>query len=146
MIDVIDFEDGAEMKSGIKKSRYQVIPAQRLARFERPRPALPWERSKMKNPVYYRLMKDGSFAGFKRVVTEFLSPGSTRWQLDSIPHDDEATQKLSKPAMGIATLGREKIVTTKQRRVTNPQSKDQSGSDAWDRGRFLKKLNEKSTE
>ena len=71
-------------------------------------------------------MKDGNFAGFKRVITEFLSPGSTRWQLDPVPHDAEETQKLSRPAMGTATLGREKIVTTEQMRVTNPKSKDQS--------------------
>jgi len=71
-------------------------------------------------------MNNGSFAGFKRVVTEFLSPGSTRWQLEPLPHDADATQKLSRPAMGTATYPREKIVTTEQMRVTNPKSKDQS--------------------
>ena len=73
----------------------------------------------MSNPEYYRLIgKDGSFVGFKRVVTEYLPAAATRWQLDPVKHDSEATQKLSQPAMGTATLGREKIVTTKQRRVS----------------------------
>jgi len=77
----------------------------------------------MNNPVYYRLIgKDGSFVGFKRIVTEYLPAAATRWQLDPVPHDSEATQKLIGPAMGTETLGREKITTVKQRRVTNPKS------------------------
>ena len=78
----------------------------------------------MKNPVYFRLFKDDSFVGFKRVVTEYLPAAATRWQLDSFPHDENATQALSKPAMGTATLGREKIISGgKQRRVTHAKSK-----------------------
>lgn len=65
----------------------------------------------MKNPVYYRLIKDGSFVGFKRIVTEYLPAAHARWQLTPIPHDSDETQKLSKPAMGIGTLGREKITS-----------------------------------
>ena len=77
----------------------------------------------MSNPEYYRLIgKDGNFVGFKRIVTEYLPAAATRWQLDPVTHDSEATQKLIKPAMGIATLGREKIGKAEQRRVTNPKS------------------------
>lgn len=71
-------------------------------------------------------MKDGHFAGFKRIVTEYLPAAATRWQLESFPHDENATQKLNKPAMGIETLGREKITTVKQRRITHPKSKEQT--------------------
>jgi len=125
----LEIEDGGEMgdKKGISRtSRYQVLTAERrnLCRKERLWGYL--ERSEMKNPVYYRLFKNDCFAGFKREVTEYLSPGSTRWQLDPVPHDSEETQKLSRPAMGTATLGRQKIATTEQMRVTNPKSKDQS--------------------
>ena len=80
----------------------------------------------MNNPVYYRLMKDERFVGFKRIVTEYLPAAHTRWQLSPIPHDSEESQKLSRPAMGIATLGREKIVTAEQRRVTSPKPEEQS--------------------
>lgn len=112
--------------SRIKKSRYQVIPAETLARHDRPRLALRWERKKMTtNPVYYRLISEaGNFVGFKRIVTEWLPAAATRWQLDPVPHDQERTQKLSQPAAGTATLGREKIITTKKRIVTNPKSKE----------------------
>ena len=113
-----EIENGGVIESTeIKTSRYQVLSAEVLESHRKDRLWGYLERSKMKKPVYYRLMKDGNFAGFKREITEFLSPGATRWQLDSIPHDEEATQKLNKPAMGIATLGREKIITDKQRRV-----------------------------
>lgn len=81
----------------------------------------------MNNPQYYRLKKDERFVGFKRIVIEYLPATQSRWQLDPFPHDSEATQKLSQPAMGIATLGRGKITTTEQRRVTNPKSLDSSG-------------------
>ena len=74
----------------------------------------------MDNPVYYRLMGEkGNFVGFKRIVTEYLTAGHSRWQLSEIPHDPVKTQKLSKPAMGTATMKREKIVTPSQVRV-NP--------------------------
>jgi len=63
----------------------------------------------MKNPEYFRLIKDESFVGFKRVITEYLPAAGTRWQLDEIEHDPEETQRLSKPAMGIETLKRERI-------------------------------------
>lgn len=81
----------------------------------------------MDNPVYYRLIGEkGNFVGFKRIVTEYLPAAATRWQLDPFPHDSEATQKLSEPAMGTATLGREKITSGKQTqtRITHPKSKD----------------------
>jgi len=68
----------------------------------------------MKNPEYYRLIdKDGSFVGFKRIVTEYLPAAATRWQLRPLVHDSDRTVKLGQPAMGIATLGREKILTEK---------------------------------
>ena len=56
----------------------------------------------MKNPGYFRLIKDGNFVGFKRVITEYLPAGQTKWQFDPIEHDDEDTQKLSKPFFGQA--------------------------------------------
>ena len=122
-----EIENGGVMESSrIKKSQYQVIPAEVLEDHRKDRLWGYLERNKMKNPVYYRLTDNGNFAGFKRVVTEFLSPGDSKWRLDSIPHDEDATQKLSRPAMGTATLGREKIVTTEQRRVTSPKSKEQT--------------------
>lgn len=66
----------------------------------------------MKNPEYFRLIgKDGNFVGFKRIVTEYLPATMTRWQFDPVIHDSEATIKLSKPAVGTATLGREKITS-----------------------------------
>lgn len=63
----------------------------------------------MKNPHYFRLKKDGKFAGFKRIVTEYLSPGCGKWQLNPIPHDEGETESLSKPAMGIDNLKRESL-------------------------------------
>lgn len=88
----------------------------------------------MDNPVYYRLIGEkGNFVGFKRIVTEYLDAGANRWHFLEIPHDPERTQKLSKPAMGTATLGREKIVTPSQVRVsTGPRTEgshvDMSGA------------------
>ena len=119
-------EDGGEMEGLSKMSRYQVLTAERrnLRRKERLWGYL--ERNNMKNPVYLRLFKGERFAGFKRVVTEYLPAAATRWQLDSFPHDEDATQTLSRPAMGTATLGREKISTAEQMRVTNPKSKEQT--------------------
>lgn len=112
-------------RTKIKKSLYQVIPADRLTSYQHARTVRSWERNKMKNPVYFRLIdKNGNFVGFKRIVTEFLPATMTKWQLDPVEHDSEETQKLSKPAMGIATLGREKIVTPEQIRVTHPKSKE----------------------
>jgi len=97
----------------------------------------------MINPVYYRLSKDGHFVGFKRVVTEFLPVIATRWQLDPVDHDENATHKLTQAAMGIAKLGREKIISSnKQRRVTHPKSKEQAepepGSESGDIREFMK--------
>ena len=63
----------------------------------------------MKNIEYFRLIKDGCFVGFKRIVTEYLPPGHSSWQLAQVDHDPEETQKLSKPAMGIENLKRERI-------------------------------------
>jgi len=80
----------------------------------------------MKNHIYYRLIKDGHFVDFKRIVTEYLPAAANKWQLESFPHDENDTQKLSKPGMGIETLGREKITTVKQRRITHPKSKEQT--------------------
>ena len=121
-----EIEDGGEMEGISKTSPYQVLTVDRRERHRRKRLWGYLERSKMKNPVYFRLFKDESFVGFKRVITEYLPAAATRWQLDSFPHDENATQALSKPAMGTATLGREKIVTTEQRRVTHPKSKKQT--------------------
>lgn len=104
--------------SRVKISQYQVIAAERLA--------LRFERNRMNNPVYYRLIKDGSFVGFKRIVTEYLPAAHTRWQLEPFPHDSEETQKLSKPAMGIGTLGREKITSHGQTSVPEPEPEEQS--------------------
>jgi len=58
----------------------------------------------MANPEYYRMMKDGRFVGFKRVVTEYLAAGHSRWRLIEEAHDE--TQKLSEPAVGIKKLPR----------------------------------------
>ena len=60
----------------------------------------------MKNPEHFRLIKDGNFVGLKRVITEYLPAGQNKWQFNPIEHD--ASQKLSKPAMGIETLKRER--------------------------------------
>ncbi|MBA7676119.1 hypothetical protein ES703_84360 [subsurface metagenome] len=110
------------MESKSKTSRYQVLTAERrnLRRKERLWGYL--ERNEMKNPVYYRLFKNECFVGFKRVVIEYLPAAATRWQLDSFPHDENATQSLSQPAMGTATLGREKIIKGKQESVNEPES------------------------
>lgn len=60
--------------------------------------------------MYFRLLKDGHFVGFKRVVVEYLPAGSDKWLLNSIiEHDPEETQRLSKPGVGIASLKRESI-------------------------------------
>ena len=125
MINELEIDDGLEIESAkVKTSRYQVLTAVRLKSYRQ------WgylERNEMKNPVYYRMMKDGHFVGFKRIVTEYLPVAATRWQLDPMDHDENATQILSQPAMGIVTLGREKISSSgKQRRVTHPKSKVQN--------------------
>lgn len=121
-----EIEDVGVMESSrIKKSRYQVLTAGRLESLRKDRLWGYLERNEMNNPVNYRLMKDGKFAGFKRIVTEWLPPGANRWQLDSIPHDEEETQKLSKPAMGTATLGRERIIKGDLKRGTGPESDEQ---------------------
>ena len=61
----------------------------------------------MANPGYFRLVKNGRFVGFKRIITEFLPAGHSMWGLDELEHDE--AQKLSRPATGIATLKRERI-------------------------------------
>ena len=66
----------------------------------------------MKNPEYFRLMKNGLFVGFKRVITEFLPASHNVWQLDLLEHDPKDTQKLSSPAIGIETLKRERITSS----------------------------------
>lgn len=113
----------AEGKVGIKSSQYQVLSAARVKSHKKERLWGYLERRDMKNPVYFRLFKNGSFVGFKRIITEYLPAAATRWQLDPVIHDSSDTQMLSRPAMGTATLGREKIISDKQRRVTNPKSK-----------------------
>ena len=70
------------------------------------------EREKMKNPVYFRLIKDEKFVGFKRVVTEFLPAGHNTWQLDPIEHNPDDTQILNRPAVGIENLKREGITSS----------------------------------
>lgn len=69
----------------------------------------------MKNPVYYRMMLDGRFVGFKRIVTEYLPASHTTWQLASLKHNPDETSQLSTPAFGIETYKREKIVSSKKR-------------------------------
>lgn len=66
----------------------------------------------MKNPVYFRLMLDGRFIGFKRIVTEYLPASHTRWQLAPLEHNPDEMQKLSTPAFGIQTLKREKLLSS----------------------------------
>jgi len=65
----------------------------------------------MRNPEYFRLVKNEGFVGFKRVITEYLPAGHSRWQLAPIDHDQEDTKKLSRPAMGIVSLKRERITS-----------------------------------
>ena len=124
MISELEIENGGEMEGKSRTSRYQVLTVERRNLFRKERLWGYLERSEMKNPAYFRLFKDGRFVGFKRVITEYLPAAATRWQLDSFPHDEDATQSLSRPAMGTATLGREKIVTTEQIRVTHAKSKN----------------------
>lgn len=79
----------------------------------------------MKNPVYFRLIKDGHFVGFKRIVTEFLPASCTKWQLEPLEHDPEDSQILSKPAMGIVILKRERIIAvTKKAEKEEPQTQN----------------------
>lgn len=72
----------------------------------------------MKNPEYFRLIKDGQFVGFKRIVTEYLPAGHDRWQLDQVEHDPNETKRLSNPAIGTESLKRERII------AGNKSSKD----------------------
>lgn len=60
----------------------------------------------MANPEYFRLIKGNDFAGFKRIVTEYLPPGSDRWQLEPVEHDADNITRLSRPAVGIESLKR----------------------------------------
>lgn len=106
----IGSNNGGLEKVEIKRSKYQILSLDLLARCRQVKP--PFGRIKeMKNPVYFRLMKDESFVGFKRVVTEYLPAGHSRWQFDPIEHDPEDTQKLGRPAVGIAALKRERITS-----------------------------------
>ncbi len=59
----------------------------------------------IRNPQYFRLMKDGHVVGFGRIVCEFLASDAVRWGRDEIPHDERMS--LSKPPMGIANMKRE---------------------------------------
>lgn len=68
----------------------------------------------MENPEYFRLMLDGKFIGFKRIVTEYLPASHTTWQLAPLKHTPEQTSRLSKPAFGIQTLKREKLLSSKR--------------------------------
>lgn len=63
----------------------------------------------MKNLEYFRLFKDEQFVGFKRIITEYLPAGHNAWQLDQVEHDE--TQRLSRPAIGIETLKRKRIIS-----------------------------------
>lgn len=65
----------------------------------------------MRNPEYFRLVKSGRFAGFKRIVTEYLPAGGSEWRLSRIDHDPEETVSLRGPATGIERLKRERIKT-----------------------------------
>ena len=106
-------ENGGELeRENAKRFLYPDIPADLLARCQQARPPLGrMENRKMKNPVYFRVFKDGHFVGFKRIVTEYMPASHNVWSLDRIEHDPEATQKLSKPAMGIGTMRRERIAS-----------------------------------
>lgn len=79
--------------------------------FQAPPPFRKEKGEKMENPEYFRLIKNEQFVGFKRVVTEYLPASHNAWQLDPIEHDPEDTQKLSRPAMGIESLKRERITS-----------------------------------
>lgn len=58
-----------------------------------------------KNSVtYYRLMKNDHFVGFRRVVVEYLTLTSDKWQLSNIEYDH--AERLSRPAVGISSLKR----------------------------------------
>lgn len=104
--------NGGLEKVETKRSKYQILSLDLLARSLQVGSSLGCiEREKVKNPEYFRLIKDGSFVGFKRVVTEYLPAGHTRWQFAPIDHDSEDTQKLSRPAMGIVSLKRERITS-----------------------------------
>lgn len=78
----------------------------------------------MQNPEYFRLMKDGRFAGFKRVVTEYLPAGHSTWQLAQVEHNPSETQKLSRPALGIECLKRERISSYKPKHKSNEEAEN----------------------
>lgn len=59
------------------------------------------------NPQYERLMNDGSFAGFKRTVVEYLRPGADKWQLKEL--ESNHTTRLVVPPIGIAILPRARL-------------------------------------
>lgn len=126
MIDELEIVDGGEIEEISRTSPYQVITADRLESYQKEKLWGYLERNEMKNPIYYRLFKNKSFVGFKRVVTEYLPAASTRWYLEPMDHDENDNQILNKPAMGIATFGREKITSGEQRKVITPKPKGQT--------------------
>ncbi len=60
---------------------------------------------KIRNPQYFRLMKDGHVVGFGRIVCEFLAPDENKWNREDIPYDERIS--LAKPPIGIANIKRE---------------------------------------
>lgn len=84
----------------------------------------------MKNPEYFRLIKDGRFVGFKRIVTEYLPAGHSEWQLDQLEHDPKEIQRLSSPAMGIETIKRPKFAgQTRNIKVSKEAKEDENRID-----------------
>ncbi len=59
----------------------------------------------IRNPQYFRLMKDGHVVGFGRIVCEFLPADGGKWTCKEIPYDEKIS--LSKPPIGIANIKRE---------------------------------------
>ena len=98
-----------ELKQQKVASIPQNVSSDLPARPRQARPLMNTGERDMKNPEYFRLSKDGHFIGFKRVVTEFLPIGGDKWQLRHFEHDEDQTQKLSKPALGIEALKRPRI-------------------------------------
>lgn len=106
----IENPNGGSERVETKRSKYQILSFDLLARSLQVGSSLGCiESEDMKNPEYYRLVKDEIFVGFKRVVTEFLPAGHATWQLEPIEYDEAETKKLSSPPMGVAVLKRERI-------------------------------------
>lgn len=125
----VEDKDGGLESVEIKRSKYQILSLDLRERCQQTN-KLPFGRlEKMKNPVYFRMIKDGRFVGFKRIVTEYLPAGSSRWQLTLVKHNPEETQRLSRPAMGIESLKRERIITIKKRPAKKEESANENKSD-----------------